>query len=146
MCLHEVLAAATMRGMPARPSTPARGAVVDEWRTLLDRHAKVSCALEKTLQQEHGIGLSEFEILDRLVDANQGSYRMSDLTSDIYLSQSALSRAVARLESDGLVHRSMCTDDRRAIFVCLTDAGRKVHKAARPTHRAVLGENWDTSD
>ena len=68
---------------------------------------------------------------------------MTDLTSDIYLSQSALSRAVARLESDGLVHRNMCDNDRRAIFVCLTDAGRKVHKAARPTHREVLGENWD---
>ncbi|RHW26457.1 MarR family transcriptional regulator [Nocardioides immobilis] len=135
-----------------KASSAAAGAVVDEWRTLLDRHAKVSCALEKTLQNEHGIGLSEFEILDRLVDAtdasadsstDQGSYRMSDLTSDIYLSQSALSRAVARLESDGLVHRSMCTDDRRAIFVCLTDAGRKVHAEAKPTHREVLGETWE---
>ena len=132
--------------MPARASSPAPGAVVDEWRTLLDRHAKVSCALEKTLQHEHGIGLSEFEILDRLVDANQGSYRMTDLASDIYLSQSALSRAVARLENDGLVHRSMCTDDRRAIFVCLTDVGRKVHQEARPTHREVLGETWDASE
>jgi DNA-binding MarR family transcriptional regulator len=136
--------------MATRASSPARSAVVDEWRSLLDRHAKVSCALEKTLQSEHGIGLSEFEILDRLVDAtdsstNKGSYRMSDLTSDIYLSQSALSRAVARLESDGLVHRSMCTDDRRAIFVCLTDAGRKVHQDARPTHREVLGDTWDKS-
>ena len=139
--------------MSTRASSPAKAAVVDEWRTLLDRHAKVSCALEKTLQNEHGIGLSEFEILDRLVDATdssskegkEGSYRMSDLTSDIYLSQSALSRAVARLESDGLVHRSMCTDDRRAIFVCLTEAGRKVHQEARPTHREVLGETWDPS-
>ena len=143
MCLHECNLAARMRAMATRASSPAKGAVVDEWRSLLDRHAKVSCALEKTLQSEHGIGLSEFEILDRLVDANQGSYRMSDLTSDIYLSQSALSRAVARLESDGLVHRSMCTDDRRAIFVCLTDAGRKVHQDARPTHREVLGETWN---
>jgi len=129
--------------MPIGASSPTRGALVGEWRSLLERHAKVSCALEKTLQNEHGIGLSEFEILDRLVDANRGSYRMSDLTADIYLSQSALSRAVARLESDGLVHRSMCTDDRRAIFVCLTDAGRKVHQAAKPTHREVLGQTWD---
>jgi DNA-binding MarR family transcriptional regulator len=129
--------------MPTGASSPTRGALVGEWRSLLERHAKVSCALEKTLQSEHGIGLSEFEILDRLVDANRGSYRMSDLTADIYLSQSALSRAVARLESDGLVHRSMCTDDRRAIFVCLTDAGRKVHQAAKPTHREVLGQTWD---
>jgi DNA-binding MarR family transcriptional regulator len=129
--------------MPSSASARERAALVGEWRTLLDRHAKVSCALEKSLQGEHGIGLSEFEILDRLVDANTGSYRMSDLTSDIYLSQSALSRAVARLEDDGLVHRSMCSDDRRAIFVCLTDEGRKVHQAARPTHRQVLDTSWE---
>jgi len=142
MCLHKSNLAAKMRAMSTRPSAPAKAAVVDEWRTLLDRHAKVSCALEKNLQNEHGIGLSEFEILDRLVDANQGSYRMTDLTSDIYLSQSALSRAVARLESDGLVHRNMCDNDRRAIFVCLTDAGRELHEAAKPTHRDVLGSTW----
>lgn len=128
-------------------SSPAsRGAPVEEWRRLLDRHAKVSCALEKQLQGEHGIGLSEFEILDRLVDAGQGDYRMSDLTADIYLSQSALSRAVARLEADGLVHRNMCNDDRRAIFVCLTEAGRQLHAAARPTHREVLDSTWESAD
>lgn len=118
------------------------GGRVDEWRTLLDRHARIGCAMEKSLQSEHGIGLSEFEILDRLVDGEKGNYRMSDLASDIYLSQSALSRAVARLEDDGLVRRDMCTNDRRAIFVCLTDAGRKVAEQARPTHRAVLEQTW----
>ena len=122
------------RGVPAAP--------VGEWREMLDRHAKVSCALEKALQDEHGIGLSEFEILDRLVDANCGNYRMTDLAQDIYLSQSALSRAVARLEQDGLVKRSMCTDDRRAIFVCLTGDGAMRHRDALPTHREVLATTW----
>ncbi len=60
---------------------------------------------------------------------------MTDLTSDIYLSQSALSRAVARLEGDGLVHRNMCDNDRRAIFVCLTDAGRSTRRPAPRTAR-----------
>src|ERR1044071_48009 len=102
MYLHGDWFLATLHGM-ASPSAPSRTtrasrAQVGEWRELLDRHAKVSCALEKALQDEHGIGLSEFEILDRLVDANCGNYRMTDLAQDIYLSQSALSRAVARLE------------------------------------------------
>jgi len=119
---------------------------VGEWRTLLERHAKLSCVLEKTLQRDHGIGLSEFEILDRLVDAHCGSYRMTELTSDIYLSQSALSRAVARLESDGLVERTMCSEDRRAIFVGLTVAGRTAHAAALPTHRDVLDATWDATE
>jgi len=117
-------------------------APVDEWRAMLDRHAKVSCALEKALHDEHGIGLSEFEVLDRLVDANSGNYRMTDLAQDIHLSQSALSRAVARLEQDGLVKRNMCDDDRRAIFVCLTGDGAIRHRDALPTHREVLIRAW----
>jgi DNA-binding MarR family transcriptional regulator len=132
--------------MPKTPTTdrrhPASGALVGEWRELLDRHAAVSCALEKALQDRHGIGLSEFETLDRLVDANCGKYRMADLAQDIYLSQSALSRAVARLEKDGLVDRLACDSDRRGIFVSLTEAGRKVYDAALPTHRAVLNDTW----
>ncbi len=131
--------------MSSRASTASSGvagALVGEWRTLLDRHAKVSCALEKHLQAEHRIGLSEFEILDRLADAGDDHCRMTELTDAIYLSQSALSRAVARLEADGLVERQTCSNDRRALFVALTDAGRALHAAARPTHRDVLDQTW----
>ncbi len=126
--------------LPGRDVAPT--GLVAEWRELLDRHAAVSCALEKELQGKHDIGLSEFETLDRLIDAACGDYRMSDLANDIYLSQSALSRAVARLERDGLVSRSMCAEDRRAIFVCLTEKGREVYEAALPTHREVLERTW----
>jgi DNA-binding MarR family transcriptional regulator len=127
----------------ATTSTPPAG-LVDEWRELLGRHAAVSCALEKALQEHHQIGLSEFETLDRLVDANCGNYRMSDLAGDIYLSQSALSRAVDRLEREGLVHRSMCADDRRGVFVCLTEKGKRIYDEALPTHRAVLSQTWNS--
>jgi DNA-binding MarR family transcriptional regulator len=120
----------------------APSALVEEWRQLLDRHAAVSCALEKALQDAHGIGLSEFETLDRVVDANCGKYRMADLAGDIHLSQSALSRAITRLEKDGLVERSACDQDRRSVFVCLTARGREVYDAALPTHRAVLEGSW----
>ncbi len=119
-----------------------RPALVDEWRELLGRYAVVSGALEKALQEQHQIGLSEFETLERLVDANCGNYRMNDLSGDIHLSQSALSRAVARLERDGLVKRSMCADDRRGVFVCLTAKGKQLYEQALPTHRAVLKETW----
>jgi DNA-binding MarR family transcriptional regulator len=119
-----------------------RSGLVDEWRELLDRHATVSGALEKALQEAHGIGLSEFETLDRLVDAGCDNYRMNDLSGDIHLSQSALSRAVARLEREGLVRRSMCADDRRGVFVCLTEKGKRLHESALPTHRAVLRDAW----
>lgn len=140
MCLHRTPFRATLTDMTGR----SERTLVGEWRTLLDRHAAVSCALEKALNDQHGIGLSEFEVLDRLVDANCGSYRMNDLSKDIHLSQSALSRAVARLVEEGLVTRGTCEDDRRSIFVCLTGKGATTHREALPTHREVLRATWDS--
>lgn len=114
--------------------------LVDKWRELLDQHAAVSCAMESRLQSGHGIGLSEFETLDRLADAQCEKYRMNDLAHDMYLSQSALSRAVARLERLGLITRVMCPEDRRGIFVSLTKAGVTLHAEARETQHEVLAE------
>src|SRR4051794_31505318 len=115
--------------------------VVGRWRDLLDQHARVTCALEQALEHQHGLGVSEFEVLDRLAaDARQG-HRIQELADAVHLSQSALSRVVARLEADGLVVRAMCKEDRRGVFACLTDEGRARHAAASPTHRAVLQAN-----
>jgi DNA-binding MarR family transcriptional regulator len=114
--------------------------VVDAWRDLMDRHARVTCALERRLETEHGLGVSEFEVLDRLATTEDHGRRMQELAEAVHLSQSALSRVVGRLEDDGLVERAMCKYDRRGIFACLTDAGRARYEAARPTHRDVLAE------
>lgn len=112
--------------------------LVDAWRDLLDRHSAVSGAIERKLQEQHGIGVSEFEALERLVEAAKDSCRAQELTEALPLSQSAASRVIARLEREGLVVRSICELDRRGIFVCLTDEGRERYHAARPTQRAVL--------
>jgi DNA-binding MarR family transcriptional regulator len=114
--------------------------LVDEWRALLERHARTSSALERRLQTDHGIGMSEYEVLERLAGTDKDARRMQDLADAVHLSQSALSRVVARLEADGLVRRGMCPEDRRGIMACLTDDGRERYDAARPTHRAVLAE------
>ena len=120
---------------------PAARDLTGEWRQLLDRHARVMCALEHALESEHSLGVSEFEVLDRLVADEREGCRIQELAGDVHLSQSALSRVVARLEADGLVERAMCKEDRRGVYARLTDAGRERYAAARPTHRAVLAEN-----
>ena len=113
--------------------------LIEIWRELLDRHARTTSALERSLH-EHGLGVSEYEVLERLAMGDKDERRMHDLAEAVHLSQSALSRVVARLEADGLVTRAMCAEDRRGIFACLTDAGRERYDAARPVHRAVLAQ------
>lgn len=114
--------------------------LVDQWRELLSSYNDVSCALDRELEKHHDIGRSEFETLERLIDTGDKCV-MKSLGSDMYLSQSALSRAVARLERAGLVTRSMCDNDRRSVFVCPTDAGRTLYQEAKATHRRVLAEH-----
>jgi DNA-binding MarR family transcriptional regulator len=114
--------------------------LVTQWRELLDRHARVTCALEKVLQDRHQLGVSEFEVLERLAACDKEQGRMQGLADAVHLSQSALSRLIGRLENDGLVVRTMCSDDRRGIFACLTAEGRARYESARPTQRELLSE------
>ncbi|MFG2059145.1 MarR family winged helix-turn-helix transcriptional regulator [Micromonospora sp. NPDC048930] len=115
--------------------------LVERWRTLLTCYNEVACHLERALQDGHGLTMSEFETLDRLISVDCDKRRMQDLDADMYLSQSALSRTVARLEKSGLVVRALCEADRRGVFVTVTEAGRHVHTEARRTHLAVLAEH-----
>jgi DNA-binding MarR family transcriptional regulator len=116
-------------------------ALVESWRALADRHARVTCALERVLQDEHGLGVSEFEVMERLAAPDKDQHRMQDLADAVYLSQSALSRLIGRLESEGLVTRAICSEDRRGIFACLTEQGRTRYEAAKPSQRRVLADS-----
>ena len=119
---------------------PMEDALVDEWRVLLESHARVHGALERALKQ-HDLGVSEYEALERLAgDEFAEQRRMQELGEALHLSQSALSRVVGRLEKDGLAERGMCPHDRRGIYVCITPAGRERYESARPAHRAALAE------
>lgn len=115
--------------------------VCAKWSETLRVYHTTSCELENELQARHDLGLSEFEVLLNLSkscgDAG-GKAKMKDLEAEMYLSQSALSRTVTRLERAGLVTRAACDFDRRANFLMLTPAGRERFEAARPTHHDVL--------
>ncbi|GAA1171321.1 MarR family transcriptional regulator [Kitasatospora gansuensis] len=117
-------------------------ALVAGWRELLARHAATACALDRELGELNGLGMSEFEVLERLFEDERGSdrekLRVQDLAHQVHLSQSALSRLIGRLEKAGLVERAMCAADRRGIYVMLTEAGRQRYREARPVHREVL--------
>src|SRR5215470_7450774 len=112
----------------------------DRWRSLLSSYNAIAGQLERDLHDRHGLTMSEYETLDRLMGVDCEKRRMQDLAAEMYLSQSALSRAVARLEKEGLVARTLCEADRRGVYVMPTQAGVQSHTAARKTHLAVLAE------
>ncbi|TDB81832.1 MarR family winged helix-turn-helix transcriptional regulator [Micromonospora sp. KC721] len=116
-------------------------ALIERWRSLLTSYNRVAAQLDRALQDRHGLTLTEFETLDRLVGRDGEKRRMQDLAGDMYLSQSALSRTVDRLEKRGLVLRAICEADRRGVFVAATEEGVRRHTEARRTYLAVLADH-----
>ena len=114
----------------------AEQALVEQWRDILALHARTQCELDRELHQ-HGLCASDFEVLD-VLSGDSCAYRVQEISERVHLSQSALSRLIARLEKDGLVERTMCSEDRRGVRVALTRRGRTVHRDGRPVQRAVL--------
>lgn len=114
----------------------AEQALVDQWREMLALHARTQCELDRALHQ-HGLCGSDFEVLD-VLSAESCAFRVQEISERVHLSQSALSRLIARLEKDGLVERGMCAEDRRGVRVTLTEKGRTLHGEVLPLQRAVL--------
>lgn len=112
--------------------------VVAAWREMTACHAAVCAALEHELGERHALGVSDFEVLDRLAESPERQSRAQDLAESVHLSQSALSRLVDRLVRGGLVERCACGMDRRGIYVVLTAEGSRRRDEAAATHRAVL--------
>jgi DNA-binding MarR family transcriptional regulator len=132
--MSETPAMVTARGLA--PGGPDR--LVAAWREMQACHASVCATLDRELGERHGLGVSDFEVLDRLAEDPSREWRAQDLADAVHLSQSALSRLVDRLVRTGLVERCACDMDRRGIYVLLTEAGSRRHEEASATHHAVL--------
>jgi DNA-binding MarR family transcriptional regulator len=120
------------------PEVAPPGDVVTAWRDMVACHAAICVALERELGERHALGVSDFEVLDRLAESPDGKCRAQDLADSVHLSQSALSRLVDRLLKNNLVERCACDDDRRGIYVVLTAEGLRRQAEAAVTHRDIL--------
>ena len=120
-----------------RAARAGRRRVVATWRAITASHAAANAALDHELARL-GLGVSEFEVLDRLSESREDKFRAQELADAVHLSQSALSRLIDRLEKHGLVERCLCGEDRRGIYVILTGEGVRRHAEAAPVHREVL--------
>ena len=108
------------------------------WHELMGRYHKAICSLDRELLAQHHISASDFEVLQQLHAAPGRTMRMHELGDHVHLTQSALSRLIARLERDGLVERCMCPDDRRSVMTTITVEGVSRYREARPTQRSIL--------
>ena len=104
------------------------------WRRFIEVLIKLPAALEGQLQREAGLTHMGFLVLAMLSEREDRRLAMSRLAKKASASLSRLSHVVARLESQGYVHRERDPEDGRVQIAVLTDAGYAKIVAAAPGH------------
>ncbi len=84
--------------------------------------------------REYGLTVSQFGVLEALY--HLGVLNQSDLAQKLLKSTGNLTTVVDNLAKQGLVERQRCLQDRRVIYIHLTDAGREMIKSILPSHVA----------
>jgi DNA-binding MarR family transcriptional regulator len=105
---------------------------------LLGAHATLTRQLSAQLVEEHGLTMSEYEVLFLLSREPDHSMRRIDLSREVRLSPSGITRMLDRLESTGLVEKGSCAQDARVTYAVLTDAGMTKLRECAPDHFAAV--------
>lgn len=133
--------AAVRRAAAQVPGAPHdEHACAQAWAALTAAHALVTEQLSGALTAACGLSINEFQILLRVDRAADPGVRLGELCSAVPLTQPSLSRAVARLERHGWLHRAGAPGDGRGVMVTITPAGREVLGRGSTVHAQTISE------
>ena len=112
------------------------------WRNYLSMVTRLEAAMNRQLQQDCGLSLSDYEVLVAL--SEHAAVRIFELADVLGWEQSRLSHQLSRMRARGLIARRGSDRDRRGATVEITASGRSAHADAAPGHvglvRSVLFE------
>jgi DNA-binding MarR family transcriptional regulator len=101
---------------------------------LLRGHSTLVRELNTRLVAEHGLTISDYEVLLRLAHAPDRQMRRVDLADSVLLTASGITRLLDGLERFGYVERAQCESDRRVTYAVLTETGLDKLREAGDTH------------
>jgi len=123
---------------------------VEAMGQLIGAHSALTRELSAQLVEQHGLTMSEVEVLLLLSRAPEHSMRRIDLSRDVRLSPSGVTRMLDRMEATGLVGKGACKQDARVSYAVLTEEGMSKLHEVWPDHVAaierLLGERFDARE
>lgn len=112
------------------------------WRLFLTVHALACRRIDSGLLAGKCISFDDYDVLLTVNEADGETLRMSELAEAVLLSNSGMSRRVARLVERGLLHRDQCAQDGRVFRVRLSRAGRKALDKAWGVYGGLIEESF----
>ncbi|MFW2383980.1 MAG: MarR family winged helix-turn-helix transcriptional regulator [Acidimicrobiales bacterium] len=114
----------------------------DAWKGILFTHAKVVRALEADLLASADLALTWLDVMNRLNEHPDRRLRFHELAERSLFTRSGLTRLVDRIEKAGYVEREHSSDDRRGVYVTLTNAGAAKLESLWPEFTASIQSHF----
>jgi DNA-binding MarR family transcriptional regulator len=109
------------------------------WLRLLSCEKSIEQELRSRFRGHFTVTLPQFDVLAELKRAGR-PLTMSQLSSELMVSNGNITGVVDRLEKGGLVSRDRCNKDRRVQFIALTPLGAKQFQQMARRHEKWLAE------
>ncbi|MEH7435879.1 MarR family transcriptional regulator [Neobacillus drentensis] len=85
---------------------------------------------------KYNLSITEFSVLEVLY--HKGKQTIQQIGHRILISSGSMTYVIDRLEQKGILNRSACPNDRRAIHVALTDHGKSLMEEIMPKHQELV--------
>src|SRR5207245_1187215 len=113
------------------------------WEAFLRAYATTSHVLERAADTRGGLPLGEHFLLVQVARGPETGTRPTDLAAHSLLTKSGITRALDRLEDDGLVARRICPSDKRGSLVVRTPNAGHVGGRRRGSRRRPISRSWE---
>ena len=116
--------------------------MLDTWRGFLFANAKVVRALDTDMIEQHDLSLTWFDLLSRIKQAPGQRLRMHQLEEASLFTRSGITGLADRLEKAGFVRRERSAEDRRGVYLAITQAGIDKIDEVWPDHQLSIQNHF----
>lgn len=102
---------------------------------------KASKSVQEQIKKDisnRGMRPSDFEILEALY--HKGRLTVREVSEAVLINTGSITYVIDKLEKRGLIERSNCKDDRRVVYIHITDEGKQLMDEIFPEHQRVIEE------
>ncbi len=105
---------------------------------------KASRTLEEIIKKDissYGMRTSDFTILEALY--HKGRQTIREISEAVLINTGSITYVIDKLENKGLLERSNCADDRRVVYIQITDQGKDLMDDIFPKHQKVIEDIFE---
>lgn len=102
---------------------------------------KASKTLQEVVKKDiayHGMKTSDFAVLEALY--HKGRQTIKQISEAVLINTGSITYVIDKLEKNDLLRRTNCKEDRRVIFIEITDKGKQLMDEIFPKHQAKIEE------